>query len=87
MFFVFAAIKNRAQCRQCHVGGLFGSVRGFLIYNHYPAKVFMGITGAMALGGAVVLLAVVMRLQIFILLTGAIYVLEALSVVASNQLF
>ncbi len=87
LFFVFAAIKIGHSAGGAMSAACLGACVGFLIFNHYPAKIFMGDTGAMALGGAVILLAVVMRLQIFILLTGAIYVLEALSVVLQINYF
>ena len=58
-----------------------GCCLGFLFYNHYPAKVFMGDTGSMALGGAVVGLAVTCRLEVVLIGLGLVYLLEALSVI------
>ena len=69
--------------------GMAGCCLGFLYYNHYPARVFMGDTGSMALGGAVTSLALVANQELLLLGFGAIYLLEALSVmlqVASFQL-
>lgn len=66
-----------------------GCCLGFLFYNHYPARVFMGDTGSMALGGAVVGFMLVMRLELGLIGFGLVYLLEALSVmlqVASFQL-
>ncbi len=57
-----------------------GSLLGFLVFNAYPAKVFMGDTGSLALGGFVVSSAFMLRLPIFILLVGFIYFAETLSV-------
>ncbi|MEG1998262.1 MAG: phospho-N-acetylmuramoyl-pentapeptide-transferase, partial [Clostridiales bacterium] len=54
---------------------------GFLFYNHYPAKVFMGDTGSLALGGAIAGFAVVGRLEIITIGFGLIYLLEAISVI------
>lgn len=62
-------------------GALIGSLLGFLRFNSHPAQVFMGDTGSLALGGAVTALAVVTKLEIFIVIIGAIYVAEALSVI------
>lgn len=59
---------------------LIGCCLGFLVYNHYPARVFMGDTGSMALGGAVVGLAVSGNLEVLMIGLGMIYLLEALSV-------
>lgn len=58
-----------------------GSCFGFLIYNMHPARVFMGDTGSLALGGAVAAIAVMMKMPLFILIVGIIYVIETLSVI------
>ncbi len=58
-----------------------GSLLGFLLFNSYPAKVFMGDTGSLALGGFVAGIALILRMPLFILIVGFIYVLEALSVI------
>ena len=54
---------------------------GFLLFNVYPAKVFMGDTGSLALGGFVASAAFMLKMPVFILLVGFIYVVEVLSVV------
>lgn len=60
---------------------LAGGCLGFLVWNFYPAKVFMGDTGSMLLGGLVVALAFSIRLPVFLILFAMLYILEALSVV------
>lgn len=60
--------------------GLFGGCLGFLRVNAHPAKVFMGDTGSLALGGAVAGLAVAMKLPLILPVVGFIYCLEAVSV-------
>lgn len=60
---------------------LTGACLGFLRYNSYPAKVFMGDTGAFALGSALTLLAVVTRLQILLPVMGLMFFLTILSVI------
>ncbi len=60
---------------------LFGSLLGFLIYNRHPAKVFMGDTGSLALGGAVAALALLLKCELLLIVLGGIYVAEALSVI------
>jgi len=62
-------------------GALTGACLGFLKFNAYPAKVFMGDTGSMALGGAIASMAILMNLTLFIPLVGGIYFVEALSVI------
>lgn len=58
-------------------GGLFG----FLFYNKYPAKVFMGDTGSLALGGAVVAVAILLNLPLLLPICCGIYFIETLSVI------
>lgn len=68
---------------------LAGSCAGFLFFNYHPAKVFMGDTGSLALGGAIAGIAVITRTELLLIFLGLIFVLEALSVivqVASFQL-
>lgn len=58
---------------------LVGACLGFLVFNHYPAKVFMGDTGSMAIGGAVTALAAINRSEIALLIIGGVFVIESLS--------
>jgi len=60
--------------------GLVGSCLGFLWFNCYPAKVFMGDTGSLAIGGVVAILAIATRLELVSLVIGVIFVIEAGSV-------
>ena len=59
---------------------LIGGAIGFLWYNAFPAEVFMGDTGAMALGGAMAGFAIMMKAELLLLLIGGVYLIEALSV-------
>lgn len=58
-----------------------GALAGFLFYNHKPAKVFMGDTGSLFLGGAVCGLAIMLRQPLTLLIVGLVYVVETLSVI------
>lgn len=60
---------------------MLGGLLGFLFYNSNPASVFMGDTGSMAIGGAVVALAINMGMALFLIILGGIYVCEAGSVI------
>lgn len=60
-------------------GAIIGGLLAFLIFNSYPAKVFMGDTGSLALGGFIVSTAFILKMPIFILIVGFIYLLEAIS--------
>ena len=57
-----------------------GALLGFLLFNVYPASVFMGDTGSLALGGFVASVAYMMQMPMFILIVGLIYWIEILSV-------
>lgn len=59
---------------------MFGVLLGFLLFNSNPASVFMGDTGSMAIGGAVVALAIIERIPIYLVIFGGVYVMETLSV-------
>jgi len=62
-------------------GAAVGSLLGFLLFNVHPAKVFMGDTGSLALGGFVVSSMFMMQMPLFILIAGFIYFIETLSVI------
>ena len=62
------------------VGAMFGGLLGFLIYNANPAKIFMGDTGSLALGGFVAACATEMHIPWLIIIVGFIYLLEVVSV-------
>ncbi len=62
-------------------GAAAGSLLAFLIFNAYPAKVFMGDTGSLALGGFVAATAFILKMPIFIIIVGFIYLIESLSVI------
>lgn len=68
-------------------GAVVGSLLGFLLFNVYPAKVFMGDTGSLALGGFVASAAYMMRLPLFIPIIGLIYLVEVLSVIIQVTYF
>jgi phospho-N-acetylmuramoyl-pentapeptide-transferase len=59
---------------------LIGGLIGFLWYNAFPAEVFMGDTGSMAIGGALAGFAIMTKTEFLLLLIGGIYLIEALSV-------
>jgi phospho-N-acetylmuramoyl-pentapeptide-transferase len=62
-------------------GAMVGAGLGFLWFNAYPAQVFMGDVGALALGAALGLLAVILRQELVLFIMGGIFVLEAVSVI------
>ena len=64
-----------------------GSLLGFLLFNVYPAQVFMGDTGSLALGGFVAACAYMMQMPLFIVIVGFIYLLEVVSVILQVSYF
>jgi phospho-N-acetylmuramoyl-pentapeptide-transferase len=75
---VSIGIKSGISPITCIVAG---SLLGFLVYNIYPARVFMGDTGSLALGGFVVSSAYMLNMPLFIPIIGCIYLVEVLSVI------
>ena len=68
-------------------GALAGASLGFLWFNGFPASVFMGDTGSLALGGALGLVAVATRHELTLLVVGGVFVAEALSVIAQRRYY
>ena len=64
-----------------------GALLGFLLYNVYPAKIFMGDTGSLALGGFVSGIAYMLQMPLFIIIVGLIYLVEVLSVIIQVTYF
>lgn len=68
-------------------GAVIGALMGFLLYNAYPAKVFMGDTGSLALGGFVAASAYVTQMPMFVLIIGLVYWVEIFSVMIQVTYF
>ncbi len=66
---------------------VFGALLGFLIYNKYPARVFMGDTGSLFLGAIVVLMAIDTGMHFFLIIVGFVYLAETLSVIIQTSYF
>ena len=79
VFFVIAAAAAASGVITAGTA-MIGALLGFLLYNAYPAKVFMGDTGSLALGGFVAGMAYMLRLPMFIPVIGFIYFIEVVSV-------
>ncbi|UFU00940.1 phospho-N-acetylmuramoyl-pentapeptide-transferase [Radiobacillus kanasensis] len=58
-----------------------GALLGFLVFNAHPAKVFMGDTGSLGLGGAIAAVAILTKLEVLLIVIGGVFVLETLSVI------
>ena len=68
-------------------GAMAGACLGFLWYNAYPARVFMGDTGSLPLGGLIGYVAVVTRLELMLFIVGGVFVIEASSVLIQIFVF
>ncbi len=68
-------------------GAVAGACLGFLMYNKNPARIFMGDTGSMALGGVLAAAAIMLKMEFLVAIAGLLYVLEALSVIIQVAYF
>ncbi len=85
-FFTVCAIGLNAPITPITCAAV-GALMGFLLFNGYPASVFMGDTGSLALGGFVAACAYMMQLQLFLVIVGFIYVAEVASVMLQVSYF
>lgn len=85
----FALATNLLQINSASIvsGALVGGLLGFLIYNAYPAKVFMGDTGSLFIGGAIAAAAISAGLELFIIMSAFVFLFEALSVIIQVAVF
>lgn len=87
---LFMVIAGTAFCftgEPVIFGAVAGGCLGFLIFNKNPAKIFMGDTGSMALGGVLAAGAIMMKLEFLLAIAGLVYVTEALSVIIQVAYF
>jgi len=82
-FGAFAVIAVEAAEPQAAVfsAALVGAVLGFLVYNRHPAKVFMGDTGSLGIGGGLAAVAILTKTELLLILIGGVFVIEMLSVI------
>lgn len=85
-FFTIVAIGENSGISPI-TGAVVGSLLGFLLFNVYPARVFMGDTGSLALGGFVASSAFMMQMPLYIAVVGLIYLVEVLSVIIQVTYF
>ena len=85
-FFTIAALMMNANMTPI-TGSVIGALLGFLLFNTYPARVFMGDTGSLALGGFVASIALMLRMPLFIVIVGLIYLVEVISVMMQVTYF
>ena len=86
LFFFFASLMNKGGIEPITLA-VFGSLLGFLLFNFYPAKIMMGDTGSLAIGGFVAASAYMMKMPLFIVIIGFIYLVEVISVIIQVTYF
>jgi len=82
-FAAFALVAMQATSLSAAVcaAAMIGAVLGFLVFNAHPAKVFMGDTGSLGIGGAIGAIAIVTKTELLFIVIGGVFVIEMLSVV------
>ena len=85
-YMILAGIQSSAALAQFGAS-MIGAVFAFLVYNFHPARVFMGDVGSLALGGALAALAILTKAELYLVIIGGVYVIEALSVIIQVIVF
>ena len=87
IFFALASASLGFMVSSTIAGALAGGLLGFLIYNAYPAKVFMGDTGSLFIGGLIAAVAANAGLELFIIISAFVFLFEALSVIIQVSVY
>lgn len=87
MFFAVIAAKEHLYGLEPVILAFIGGLMGFLVFNCHPAKVFMGDTGSLALGGFVISTAYMLNMPLYVIIVAGIYFVEVLSVMIQVSYF
>ena len=87
VFFTVTALVWKMTLLALFPAALMGGLAAFFVYNHHPAKTFMGDTGSLFLGGAVAALGFAMDMPLILILVGIIYIAETGSVILQVAYF
>ncbi|MBB6673222.1 phospho-N-acetylmuramoyl-pentapeptide-transferase [Cohnella nanjingensis] len=79
--FTFIALQATQQQSAIFSAAMIGAVLGFLVYNAHPAKVFMGDSGSLGIGGGLAAVAILTKTELLLVVIGGVFVLEMLSVI------
>lgn len=79
--YMLIAVDSAQSQSAIFSAAMIGGVLGFLVYNAHPAKVFMGDTGSLGIGGGLAAVAILTKTELLLVLVGAVFVLEMLSVI------
>ena len=80
-FFAIVGFRTKNYEVAIFAIALAGALLGFLKFNAFPAKIFMGDTGSLALGGVIGTIALMLKMEVFVIIVGGIYLIETLSVI------
>ena len=80
-FFAIVGFRTKNYEVAIFAIALAGALLGFLKFNAFPAKIFMGDTGSLALGGVIGTMALMLKMELFVIIVGGIYLIETLSVI------
>lgn len=86
-FFTIIAIKNHDTEMIILGSTTVGTCLAFLLFNFHPAKVFMGDTGSLALGGAVAIIAIIMKMPLYLAIVALVSIIDTLSVILQVAYF
>ena len=86
-FFTIVAVKNSNTEMMILGASSVGTCLGFLLFNFHPAKVFMGDTGSLALGGAVAAIAIMMKMEVYLAIVAFVCIIDTLSVISQVTYF
>ena len=86
-FFTIVAVKNSNTEMIILGASSVGTCLGFLLFNFHPAKVFMGDTGSLALGGAVAAIAIMMKMEVYLAIVAFVCIIDTLSVILQVTYF
>jgi phospho-N-acetylmuramoyl-pentapeptide-transferase len=81
LFVALVAANIGLGDQMIYAAAIAGACMGFIVYNRYPAKVFMGDTGSLALGAALAAVTVMMGIELILVVAGGIFVAEVVSVI------
>lgn len=86
-FFTIVAVKNSSTEMIILGASSVGTCLAFLLFNFHPAKVFMGDTGSLALGGAVAAIAIMMKMEVYLAIVAFVCIIDTLSVILQVTYF
>ena len=87
LIFLFFAARMQGSALVYPIAAFSGALLSFLLFNAHPARVFMGDTGALAIGGFVALCAIELKLTLFLVIIAFVYVAEVASVIMQVSYF